>query len=120
MKAKYFKKLRLLEKERKKAEKENRKIRIKWIDFLIFLHILINNKDEITTKYFPNYRGEWEKQNVLLDVQHKRILDSEADIKKIYEIIHEKCYREKTDDYINKLSVDDIIRINDILNKYVK
>ena len=92
MKAKYFKKLRLLEKERKKAEKENRKIRIKWI----------------------------EKQNVLLDVQHKRILDSEADIKKIYEIIHEKCYREKTDDYINKLSVDDIIRINDILNKYVK
>lgn len=120
MKAKYIKKMRQLEKEHEKATKENKPIRAKWISLLIFVYTLINDRKEIKEKYFPNYRKEWEKQNILLDRQHKRIMDSESDMRKIYDMIHDKCYREKTDDHVNKLTVDDIIRINDILNKYVK
>lgn len=120
MKAKYIKKLRQLDKEHVKAIKENKPIKAKWISLLIFVYTLINDRKEIKDKYFPNYRGEWEKQNVLLDAQHKRILDGEADMRKIYEKIHDKCYREKTDDHVNKLTVDDIIEIDKILSKYVK
>ncbi len=120
MKAKYIKKIRQLEKEYEKALKEHKPIRAKWISLLIFAYTLINDKKEIKEKYFPNYRGEWEKQNVLLDRQHKRILDGEADMRKIYELVHDKCYREKTDDHVNKLTVDDIIVIDNILSKYVK
>ena len=120
MKAKYIKKIRQLEKEYEKAVKEHKPIRAKWISLLIFTYTLINDRKEIKEKSFPNYRKEWEKQNILIDRQHKRILDNESDIKKVYEIIHEKCYREKTDDHVNKLTVDDIIRIDDILSKYVK
>lgn len=120
MKAKYIKKIRQLEKEYEKALKEHKPIRAKWISLLIFAYTLINDRKEIKEKYFPNYRGEWEKQNVLLDRQHKRILDGEADMRKIYELVHDKCYREKTEDHVNKLTVDDIIVIDNILSKYVK
>ena len=120
MKAKYIKKLRQLDKEHAKAIKENKPIKAKWISLLIFVYTLINDRKEIKDKYFPNYRGEWEKQNVLLSAQHKRILDEEADMRKIYEKIHDECYREKTDDYVNKLTADDIIEIDKILSKYIK
>ena len=120
MKAKYIKKIRQLEKEYEKAVKEHKPIRAKWISLLIFTYTLINDRKEIKDKYFPNYRREWEKQNVLLDRQHKRIMDEEADMRKIYEIVHDKCYREKTDDHINKLTVDDIIEMDKILSKYMK
>lgn len=120
MKAKHIKKIRQLEKEHEKAIKENKPIRAKWISLLIFAYTLIKDRKEIKEKYFPNYKGEWEKQNILLDRQHKRIMDSESDMRKIYDMIHDKCYREKTDDHVNKLTVDDIIEIEKTLAKYTK
>ena len=120
MKAKYIKKLRRLDKAQAKATKERKPIKAFWYGVLIFVYTLINDRKEIKDKYFPNYRGEWEKQNVLLDAQHKRILDGEADMRKIYEKIHDKCYREKTNDHVNKLTVDDIIEMDKILSKYIK
>ena len=120
MKSKYIKKIRRLDKLQVKATKERKPIKAFWYGVLIFIYTLINDRKEIKNKYFPNYREEWEKQNILLDGQHKRILDGEADMRKIYKKIHDKCYIEKTNDHINNLTVDDIIEIDKILSKYVK
>lgn len=63
-------------------------IRFLYYKFILFVINLFDNANKVINGF--NYKGEWEKQNKLLDIQKKRIDDLEKE-KKLQEEIANEC-----------------------------
>lgn len=62
-------------------------IRFLYYKFILFVINLFDNANKVINGF--NYKGEWEKQNKLLDIQKKRIDDLEKEKKLLDEIASE-------------------------------